>query len=80
VPRLPLSTHPQAWPNGLRSVSLREPSISERTVFARFITPARLCSSSDEGRDALMQICHRRYSGQIELADAETILMQWHSV
>jgi nicotinamidase-related amidase len=39
-----------------------------------------VCSSSDEGYDALMQICHRRYSCQIELADAETILMQWHSV
>jgi hypothetical protein len=39
-----------------------------------------VCSSSDEGYDALMQIYHRRYREQIEVADAETILMQWHTV
>jgi nicotinamidase-related amidase len=36
-----------------------------------------VCSSSDEGHDALMQIYHRRYSEQIEVADAGTILALW---
>jgi nicotinamidase-related amidase len=36
-----------------------------------------VCSSSDEGHDALMQIYHRRYSEQIEVADAATILARW---
>lgn len=36
-----------------------------------------VCSSSDEGHDALMQIYHRRYSEQIEVVDAETLLAQW---
>ena len=36
-----------------------------------------VCSSSDEGHDALMQLYHRRYSEQIEVADAQTILAQW---
>jgi len=36
-----------------------------------------VCSSSDEGHDALMKIYNRRYSYQIEAADAETILARW---
>jgi nicotinamidase-related amidase len=36
-----------------------------------------VCSSSDQGHDALMQIYHRRYSEQIEVATAETILARW---
>ena len=36
-----------------------------------------VCSSSDEGHDALLQVYHRRYSEQIETADAETVLAQW---
>jgi nicotinamidase-related amidase len=33
-----------------------------------------VCSSSDEGHDALMQIYHRRYTEQIEVADASAIV------
>ena len=36
-----------------------------------------VCSSSDEGHDALMQIYHRRYTEQIEVADASTIVARW---
>jgi nicotinamidase-related amidase len=36
-----------------------------------------VCSSSDEGHDALMQLYHRRYTEQIETANAETILSAW---
>jgi nicotinamidase-related amidase len=36
-----------------------------------------VCSSSDEGHDALMQIYHRRYTEQIEVADASTIMARW---
>jgi nicotinamidase-related amidase len=36
-----------------------------------------VCSSSDEGHDALLQVYHRRYSEQIETADAESILSRW---
>lgn len=36
-----------------------------------------VCSSSDEGHDALMQIYHRRYSEQIEVADAASIIERW---
>ena len=36
-----------------------------------------VCSSSDEGHDALMKIYNRRYSEQIEAADAETIVARW---
>jgi len=36
-----------------------------------------ICSSSDEGHDALLDLYHRRYSEQIETADAETILSCW---
>jgi nicotinamidase-related amidase len=43
------------------------------------VIPVRdeVCSSSDAGHDAMMQIYHRRYSEQIEVADAETILARW---
>jgi nicotinamidase-related amidase len=36
-----------------------------------------ICSSSDEGHDALLQVYHRRYSEQIETANAEAILSIW---
>jgi nicotinamidase-related amidase len=36
-----------------------------------------VCSSSDAGHDALMQIYHRRYTEQIEVTDADTILTHW---
>jgi nicotinamidase-related amidase len=36
-----------------------------------------VCSSSDEGHDALMTLYHQRYAEQIEVADAATILERW---
>jgi nicotinamidase-related amidase len=36
-----------------------------------------VCSSSDEGHDALLKVYHRRYSQQIETANAEEILDRW---
>jgi nicotinamidase-related amidase len=36
-----------------------------------------VCSSSDEGHDALLEVYHRRYSEQIETADAATVLGIW---
>lgn len=36
-----------------------------------------VCISSDVGHDAMLQVYHRRYSEQIETADAESILSQW---
>jgi nicotinamidase-related amidase len=33
-----------------------------------------VCSSSDEGHDALMKLYHQRYTEQIEVADAATIM------
>jgi len=36
-----------------------------------------VCSSSDEGHDALLKVYHRRYSEQIETADAQEILDRW---
>lgn len=41
------------------------------------LVPDGVCSSSDEGHDALLQVYRRRYSEQIETADAETILANW---
>jgi nicotinamidase-related amidase len=37
-----------------------------------------VCSSSDEGHDALLQVYNRRYSEQIETATAQAILSRWH--
>jgi nicotinamidase-related amidase len=36
-----------------------------------------ICSSSDEGHDALLRVYHRRYTEQIETADAESVLRRW---
>jgi nicotinamidase-related amidase len=36
-----------------------------------------ICSSSDEGHDALLTVYRCRYSEQIETADAETLLSAW---
>jgi nicotinamidase-related amidase len=36
-----------------------------------------VCSSSDEGHEALLQLYHRRYSEQVETADMQEILSCW---
>jgi nicotinamidase-related amidase len=36
-----------------------------------------VCSSSNEGHDALMKLYHQRYTEQIEVADAATIIERW---
>jgi nicotinamidase-related amidase len=36
-----------------------------------------VCSSSDEGHDALLELYQRRFSTQIETVDAETVLSRW---
>lgn len=36
-----------------------------------------ICSSSDQGHDALMDLYQRRFSEQIEVADAASILSAW---
>jgi nicotinamidase-related amidase len=36
-----------------------------------------VCSSSDEGHDALLKVYHRRYSIQIETTDAQSVLSHW---
>jgi nicotinamidase-related amidase len=36
-----------------------------------------VCSSSDAGHDALMTLYHERYSEQIEVTDAATIIARW---
>lgn len=36
-----------------------------------------LCSSSDEGHDALMKVYHTRFAEQIETATAEQVLSEW---
>ena len=36
-----------------------------------------ICSSSDEGHDALLRVYHGRYSEQIETASAEEVLRRW---
>jgi nicotinamidase-related amidase len=38
-----------------------------------------VCSSSDEGHDALMEVYHSRFSEQIETANADEILDAWSS-
>jgi nicotinamidase-related amidase len=37
-----------------------------------------ICSSSDEGHDALLRVYRGRYSQQIEATEAETILRVWN--
>jgi nicotinamidase-related amidase len=36
-----------------------------------------ICSSSDEGHNALMEVYHSRFSEQIETANADEILEAW---
>ena len=36
-----------------------------------------VCSSSDAGHDALLQVYHRRYSEQIETTTAQAVLSRW---
>jgi len=38
-----------------------------------------VCSSSDEGHDALMTLYHQRFSEQIETATAEEALEHWEA-
>jgi hypothetical protein len=49
------------------------------TVLGRWTpdTASAICSSSDEGRDALMEVYHWRFSEQIETANADEILDVW---
>jgi nicotinamidase-related amidase len=37
-----------------------------------------VCSSSDDGHEAMLDLFHRRYTEQIETADAEDILSNWN--
>jgi hypothetical protein len=53
------------------------PDIASRGRPCRTIQRDAVCSSSDEGHDALMEIYHRRYTEQIEVADANTIVARW---
>jgi nicotinamidase-related amidase len=39
-----------------------------------------ICSSSDEGHDAVLIVYRGRFIEQIETADAETVLSQWHPI
>jgi nicotinamidase-related amidase len=45
--------------------------------FRVIIVTDAVCSSSDEGHDALLKVYHRRYGEQLETAEAETILSAW---
>ena len=38
-----------------------------------------VCSSSDEGHDALITLFRQRYTEQIEVADAAVIMERWES-
>ena len=38
-----------------------------------------VCSSSDEGHDALVTLFRQRYTEQIEVADAAAIMERWES-
>jgi nicotinamidase-related amidase len=51
-------------------------SAVDRGLRSVIVTDA-ICSSSDEGHDALLQVYRRRYGEQIETVTAETVLSQW---
>lgn len=51
-------------------------SAVDRGLRVIIVTDA-ICSSSDEGHDAMLQVYRGRYSEQIELTSAETVLSQW---
>ena len=36
-----------------------------------------ICSSSDQGHEALLRVYHQRFTFQIETTDAETVLSRW---
>ncbi len=38
-----------------------------------------VCSSSDEGHDALLKLYHGRFSEQIATASAAEVIARWHS-
>jgi nicotinamidase-related amidase len=46
--------------------------------FRTIVVTDAICSSSDDGHDALMQIYHQRFTEQVETAEAETVLSQWN--
>lgn len=46
-------------------------------VLAVILVRNAVCSSSDEGHDALISIYHRRYGEQIEVAEADAVLARW---
>ena len=45
--------------------------------FRVIVVTDAICSSSDEGHDALLKVYRRRYGEQIETVEAETILSAW---
>jgi nicotinamidase-related amidase len=45
--------------------------------FRVIIVTDAICSSSDEGHDALLKVYHRRYGEQIETVEAKTVLSTW---
>ena len=55
-----------------------EPSLGAVDIGYRVIVVRdAVCSSSNEGHDALMTLYHQRYTEQIEVADAATIMERW---
>ena len=56
-------------------MSACSPQCSARWGYLILIRDA-ICSSSDAGHDALMQLNHQRYTEQIEVADAATIAVR----
>jgi nicotinamidase-related amidase len=45
--------------------------------FRVVIVEDAICSSSDDGHDSLLSIYRNRFSQQVEICNAETILSQW---
>ncbi len=54
-----------------------DPTLSSYLGYRVIVVRDAVCSSSDDGHDALLQVYHRRYSEQIETANAEAILSRW---
>jgi nicotinamidase-related amidase len=51
------------------------PDLGYRVIVVR----DAVCSSSDEGHDALVTLFRQRYTEQIEVADAAVIMERWES-
>jgi hypothetical protein len=62
-----------------RSAGLARSCASLRPCAAKRAQELRdaICSSSDEGHEALMEVYHSRFTEQIETADADEILTAW---